>query len=159
MKHFKYLKYILTHKWFVMVECFKVGLYWQGIIHDWSKFMPIEFIAYANHFYSKPTSNRQYKIGYYKPVDTGDDAFEIACFHHQKLNKHHWQYWVQPIDKGSVKVYEMPYRYALEMVCDWLGASKAQQTKGMSYWYAENKDKLVLGEKTRAFIERQVKCH
>ncbi|GHH99461.1 DUF5662 family protein [Neobacillus kokaensis] len=30
--------YILNHKVNVLVECWKEGLYIQGIIHDWSKF-------------------------------------------------------------------------------------------------------------------------
>lgn len=49
-KYLKYFNYVFRHKWFVFVECFKFGLLWQGLIHDWSKFLPDEFIAYANFF-------------------------------------------------------------------------------------------------------------
>jgi hypothetical protein len=49
----KYLAYLLRHRWFVMLACFREGLYWQGLIHDWSKFLPGEFLPYARYFYSK----------------------------------------------------------------------------------------------------------
>lgn len=49
-KVFRYLKYILRHKYFVMVECFKRDLYWQGITHDLSKFSLQEFVPYMNSF-------------------------------------------------------------------------------------------------------------
>jgi len=40
MRYLKYLKYLLRHKWFVMLECFKEGLFWLGLTHDLSKFSP-----------------------------------------------------------------------------------------------------------------------
>ncbi len=50
---FKYLGYLTRHRWFVMLACFREGLYWQGLIHDWSKFLPGEFLPYAWYFYGK----------------------------------------------------------------------------------------------------------
>ena len=35
---------ITHHKMLVMKTCFKVGLYKQGLLHDLSKYTPIEFI-------------------------------------------------------------------------------------------------------------------
>lgn len=52
MMYWKYLRYLLRHRWFVMLACFREGLYWQGLIHDWSKFLPSEFLPYARYFYS-----------------------------------------------------------------------------------------------------------
>lgn len=49
----KYLWYLIRHRWYVMLACFREGLYWQGLIHDWSKFLPGEFFPYAWYFYSK----------------------------------------------------------------------------------------------------------
>lgn len=34
---------IIFHKYYVGIECFKMGLFWQGIIHDLSKFSKVEF--------------------------------------------------------------------------------------------------------------------
>ena len=39
----KHVIRILVHKFWVAYYCFKLGLYWQGIIHDLSKFSYIEF--------------------------------------------------------------------------------------------------------------------
>ena len=44
MDFFGHLRTINHHKILVTKMCFKVGLYWQGICHDLSKYNPIEFI-------------------------------------------------------------------------------------------------------------------
>lgn len=156
MKYLKYLKYLVRHKWFVMIECFKVKLYWQGIVHDLSKFLPNEFIPYMNYFYGE---NRDIKIGrnktgYYKPTDTGDKEFDFAWLLHQKRNRHHWQWWILPEDEGGIKVLEMPEKYLKEMICDWKGAGKAQNNKTSCWiWYLENKNKMKIHPKTRKQLE------
>lgn len=45
-----HLKKIITHKYYVAKYCFKVGLYWQGIIHDMSKFSPTEFLESIKYY-------------------------------------------------------------------------------------------------------------
>lgn len=42
MKLFKLLRRVIIHKFWVAYYCFQVGLYWQGITHDLSKFSLIE---------------------------------------------------------------------------------------------------------------------
>ena len=49
MKWLEHLKTISHHKKLVMEHCFKVGLYYQGITHDLSKYMPAEFVAGARY--------------------------------------------------------------------------------------------------------------
>ena len=162
-QYIQYLKYVLRHKWYVMEACFNEGLYWQGIVHDLSKFRPSEFIPYARHFHNPDGSKKQVrgKTGYYKPTDTGDSDFDFAWFLHQKRNRHHWQYWMIPTDDGNMVALPMQYRYVIEMVCDWAGAGKAQgfvspkenkllETRA---WYAKNKDKMVLHHTTRKLVE------
>ena len=46
----KYTWYIIRHKWYVFIECCKLGIIWRGIWHDWHKFLPGEFFPYAIHF-------------------------------------------------------------------------------------------------------------
>lgn len=161
-KYIKYLKYLLRHKWYVGLACFERGLYWQGLIHDWSKFLPDEFIPYSNFFYGEKAVPRRDSTGYYKPTDTGDEAFDFAWLLHQKRNKHHWQWWVLPEDDGGLKVLPIPQKYLTEMVCDWIGAGKAQghfsppsdpylETRN---WYGANKNKMKLEEKTRRTVEK-----
>ena len=43
MKYIKYLRYLIIHKFWVFIYCCQYGLYWRGIIHDLSKFLPSEF--------------------------------------------------------------------------------------------------------------------
>ena len=159
-KYFKYLNYLIKHKWFVFLECCKEGIFWQGVIHDLSKFKPDEFFPYANHFYGEKkyqdVKDRN-ETGYYKPIDTGDDAFDFAWLLHQKRNRHHWQWWILPYDNGTFKILEMPLKYKKEMFCDWKGAAKAQGYKDNTIvWYEKHKDKMQLGPETRAWIEIKI---
>lgn len=149
-KHLKYLSYVLRHKWYVLVECWKYGLYWQGISHDMSKFLPREWFPYVERFYGSNETVRD-KTGYYDP--TINEEFAKAWFWHQKCNKHHWQYWIQPKDNGELKCMEIPFKYCLEMVCDWAGAGRAQGFSEPVSWYRANKDKLILHENSRLLIE------
>ena len=145
---------MVRHKWYVMIECFKVSLYWQGVTHDLSKLLLSEFIPYANYFYGDKKEKRD-KTGYYKPTNTGDKDFDFAWLLHQKRNKHHWQWWILPEDGGGIIILDMPLKYRKEMLCDWIGASRAQgygdNTEG---WYKKNKNKMVLSVETRDWIGR-----
>jgi hypothetical protein len=110
--HWLYLKYVLRHKWFVLVAGLKTGApLWRLLIHDWSKLTPAEWRGYVEHFYAP------------KPLVTyGDErnhrgtspdeaeriltdrkaAFDRAWLHHQKRNPHHWQYWLLVPDRPDV---------------------------------------------------------
>lgn len=91
MKYWKYLKYIVKHKYYVMIECFKMGIYWRGLTHDMSKFLPSEFFPYANYFYGN----------YPKLKEQVEYEFTVAWLKHQKRNPHHWQYWLLINDDSS----------------------------------------------------------
>jgi hypothetical protein len=158
MKHLKYLSYVLRHKWFVFLECANRGLIWRGAIHDWSKFLPSEFLPYADYFYGHDSVNSgRDDTGYYKPTDTGNAAFDFAWLLHQKRNDHHWQWWILPEDDGGIKVLPMSASARIEMVCDWKGAGKAQGKPNTADWYEKNKGKMQLHPETRAWIEGQLK--
>lgn len=154
VKYVRYLRYLLRHRWFVFCACCQHGLTWLGIIHDLSKFLPGEFIPYAQHFYGNSgIEEGRDESGYYRPTDTGDSAFDFAWVLHQKRNKHHWQWWLLPEDEDGMRVLEIPHPYRLEMICDWIGAGRAQHTRGVQFWYEENKQKLQLHPVTRSFVE------
>lgn len=159
---FKYLSYVLRHKWFVMIECFHYGLYWRGLKHDMSKLLPTEFFPYMRFFYGKYAKARRDSTGYYKPNDTGDANFDFAWFKHQKRNDHHWQWWILPTDGGGIKALMMPLDARKEMIADWRGAGRAQGNLGKNgepevlTWYTKNKDKLVLHPATREWVEREI---
>jgi hypothetical protein len=85
--HWRYLCAVLRHKRFVWREGCKLGLsLWRCFVHDWQKFLPIEWLPYANAFYGSGGG----KTG--KPQ--GDPDFDRAWLHHQHLGPHHWQYWL-----------------------------------------------------------------
>lgn len=154
-KHIQYLWYVLRHKWFVFVECVKLGIPLHGIFHDWHKFLPGEWFPYVNHFYGdKPPSRNE--TGYYKPTDTGDPAFDFAWLLHQKRGRHHWQWWILPEDDGGMKVLPMPDKYRREMLADWRGAGKAQGTPDTRRWYATNYDKIIVHRETRQWLDKQI---
>ena len=154
LKHFKYASYLFRHKWYVFIECCKVGIPWRGLVHDLSKFLPSEWIPYANYFY-KPKQRDE--TGYYKPCDTGDKAFDYAWLLHQKRNKHHWQWWVLPKGDGGVEILPMPDKYRKEMLADWRGAGRAQgYGDNTNEWYKANRNKMQLHPETRAWIEHQL---
>jgi hypothetical protein len=155
MKHLAYLKYLCHHKLFVAVECFKVGLIKRGLLHDWHKFLPSEWFPYVEYFHGRKVRRRD-PDGYYKPFDTGDPKFDFAWLLHQKRADHHWQFWLLPEDSGNVRALPMSPEARLEMLCDWVGASKAQGHRGwldVPAWYEKHKHQMVLAPATRDWIE------
>ena len=165
MKYFKYLNYLLRHKWFVFVECCKVGIIWRGFWHDFSKFYPSEFIPYAKFFYGRgcPKEYKKMKCDGMKcnaisvNMPTGCRKFDNAWLSHQRRNPHHWQYWILREDKEIIKKLPMPINYAKEMICDWKGAGKAQKNPlSTKEWYNANKEKIKLADSTRNWVEENL---
>ena len=112
---FKHFKTILTHKYYVGKYCFKCGLYYQGIVHDLSKFSFTEFLE-----------SIKYYTGTKSPIDKAKEekGYSLAWFHHRGRNPHHHVYWCDNFDEGMTFV-KMPFKYLLEMFCDFLGAGIA----------------------------------
>ena len=158
--YWKYFKYVIKHKWFVFIECYKLGQIWRGIIHDISKFLPDEFIPYARYFYGNwPTHKEVYQI-------THDDnftkegiqkAFDIAWLRHQHRNPHHWQYWLLQNDDGDSKRLPMSMTYIKEMVADWKGAGRTitgiNNPQECKDWYNKNKDKIRVNPDTEFYVK------
>lgn len=164
MKYLKYINYLLRHKWYVMIECFRYGLIWRGLAHDMSKFLPSEFFAYAEKFYGNRLSTEYFdlvaKYGLPEMAPWGvtiEEKFSIAWNYHQKRNKHHWQYWLLREDDGNLFSVGMPEKYLKEMLADWRGAGKAitgvDDTKA---WYLKNRKNIILRQKDRKWIESQL---
>lgn len=110
-----HFKKICIHKYWVAYYCFKVGLYWQGITHDLSKFSWIEF-----------WESVKYYQGNSSPINAAkaDKGYSLAWQHHKGRNPHHYEYWTDNYDSGTTCI-EMPYKYMVEMICDYLGAARA----------------------------------
>lgn len=147
IRHWQYLKYVMRHKLYVFQACLKLGVpIWIAIFHDWDKFLPDEWFAYARTFYAPDGSNQ------YKP----DNSFAIAWLLHQNRNKHHWQYWLITWDKGNTECLAMPDVYRREMLADWKGAGKALGKPDTSLWYFVNYDNIKLHHDTRKWIDEKL---
>jgi hypothetical protein len=154
-KHWRYLCYISRHKWFVLVAGCKLGIPLLAMLHDISKFRPSEWFPYAEFFYGSHGKLRRDATGYYRPTDNSG-TFDFAWLLHQKRNRHHWQFWVLPLDDGGTQNLPMPDRYRKEMLADWIGAGKAQGKSGTAGWYLVNRNKMQLHPETREWIEHRL---
>ena len=76
---------VMEHKYLVMKQCFAVGLYYQGITHDLSKFCPEEFINGCRYFQGgkRSPNNREREV----------KGYSQAWMHHKGRNKHHFEFW------------------------------------------------------------------
>lgn len=145
----KHLITVLRHKWFVMMECFNAGLVWQGLTHDLSKFGLAEFAASARYFQGDKS-----------PIEAEKTArgYSLAWQHHMGRNKHHWQYWID-FEQGKMVLIPMPAEYLVEMLCDWIGASKAYNAGSwepltLTNWLRANMPNMHLHTSTRGYVER-----
>lgn len=117
MKWLNHLKTISHHKKLVMQNCFRVGLYWQGLTHDLSKYSPSEFLQGARYFQGDRSPN---------DAERKDKGYSAAWLHHKGRNKHHLEYWIDYTAEGDHHMagLRMPEKYVVEMVCDRIAASK-----------------------------------
>lgn len=144
---------ILHHKKLVRHYCFKAGLYRQGIMHDWSKYSPVEFW----------TGVKYYQGGKRSPNAAEKDiyGFSYAWLHHKGRNKHHFEYWidVNPENPTELMGMKMDLNYAVEMFCDRLSASLNYNPKtyhdGMPLeYYEKHKGHYVMHPDTEALLHR-----
>lgn len=159
--HLSYLNYVIRHKWFVFLACLRLKVpLWRAIIHDWTKFLPSEWTPYVKSFY-KPDGTKNTAKRVDRPIYLNMD-FDAAWNHHQKSNKHHWQYWVliRDSDDPRYEPLEMPLSYIREMVADWIGAGRAITGKyETAEWYRKNREKILLSDGSREFTEKLLEIH
>ena len=160
MFYFRYLSYLLRHKWFVFIECCRMGMPIRGLMHDMSKFRPSEFIPYARWFYGKngvrfmKSEVDDYKYWMDSDHQRVRQEFDMAWLLHQKRNPHHWQYWLSVQEDATIKAFDMPDKFCMEMVADWRGAGRARgHGDDIRDWYLKKENNIVLGEITRARVE------
>ena len=107
---------ILRHKYWVFRFCCIAGIPWQGFMHDWSKFSPTEFVESVKYYNGK--------ISPIKICKKKNNGLSMAWIHHHGRNLHHYEAWWDNFDHGAYPQ-DMPYKYAVELICDCLGAAKA----------------------------------
>ncbi len=128
-KFFGHLHTINKHRVKVLYLCFKAGIPWQGLIHDLSKYSPIEFFEGVKYY-----------SGNYSPIHNckQENGYSKAWLHHKGRNKHHYEYWY---DYETITISPViPYKYVVEMICDSLAAGIIYQKKNwtkdyqLNYW-------------------------
>lgn len=155
MSLFRHLHTINKHRRLVRKGCFKVGLYKQGLMHDLSKYSPVEFMAGVRYYQGTRSPNN---------AQREHEGFSSSWLHHKGRNKHHYEYW---IDYTSRKVPEavngmlpvpMPTKYIVEMLMDRIAASKVYI--GEKYtdsapieYYNQGMEPAPLHAKTKSFLE------
>ena len=80
-----HFKTITEHKIRVMRHCFDIGLYGQGLLHDLSKYAPVEFLNGCKYYqHGKRSPNN---------AEREDKGYSMAWMHHKGRNRHHYEYW------------------------------------------------------------------
>ncbi len=145
-----HLKTVHRHRALVRKYCFRLGLYWQGLTHDLSKYSPTEFWAGAKYYQGDHSPNDAQRKAY---------GYSAAWMHHKGRNRHHFEFWTDYDPNGSgISGVEMPKKYVAEMFCDRVGASKVY--KGNAYtdaapyeYYMRAKARRKIHPETAAQIE------
>ena len=150
---------VMEHKYLVMKQCFAVGLYYQGITHDLSKFCPEEFINGCRYFQGgkRSPNNREREV----------KGYSQAWMHHKGRNKHHFEFWNDyrvRTESGQfpVKAVRMPRRYVAEMLMDRIAASKTYlkgdytQHEPLKY-FRKGKGKMLMDPRTAGELERMLR--
>lgn len=152
MKWYKHLRTINRHKWMVLKNCFKCGLYKQGLLHDLSKYSYTEFSVGLKYYQGDRSPNN---------AEREDKGYTSAWLHHKGRNKHHLEYWIDyslDKNKGPMSGCRMPVEYVVEMFCDRMAASKNYNpdtytdSSPLNY-YLKGREKYLLHEDSRMLLE------
>lgn len=151
MKAWEHLKTISHHKYLVMKNCFRVGLYKQGLLHDMSKYSPAEFFVGCKYYQGTRSPNA---------AEREARGYSSAWLHHKGRNKHHFEYWIDVDSKNGFRMggMRMPVRYVVEMFMDRIAASKTYQKEAYTdrsplEYYERSKAVMLIHPTTRRQLE------
>ena len=142
MHFWQHLKTVQHHRRLVRQYCFRLGLYWQGLTHDLSKFSPVEFWAGVKYFQGDRSPN---------DAQRRDIGYSASWLHHKGRNRHHFEYWTDyGVNGEGIVGVEMPKKYVAEMFCDRLAASKVY--RGKDFRQGDPYDFLLYGKQKRLLM-------
>ncbi|WP_367924134.1 DUF5662 family protein [uncultured Ruthenibacterium sp.] len=152
MHPWAHFRTICHHKRLVLHHCFQVGLYWQGLTHDLSKFSPVEFWPGAKYYQGTRSPNE---------AEREDKGYSAAWLHHKGRNRHHLEYWIdyQPKGDHAMDGTRMPEKYVVEMLCDRMAASKtylrdAYTDRAPYDYYMHSRSHYLLHPDTQVLLEK-----
>ena len=149
MKALKHFQTITRHKMLVMKECFRVGLYKQGILHDLSKYGWTEFRVGCRYYQGTRSPN---------DAEREAQGLSSSWLHHKGRNKHHYEYWIDYEAKGNgpcLGGMRMPDVYVVEMFLDRIAASKVY--KGEAYKDSDPLEYFIRGGIDNYIMHEEVK--
>ena len=135
-----HLHTVTRHRRLVRSYCLKLGLVWQGLTHDLSKFSPVEFWRGCKYYQGWRSPNDQERL---------ENGVSLAWLHHKGRNRHHFEYWIDYCRREDGTIYiggcKMPKKYVAEMFCDRIAACRVYQgdryTDASPYdYYQRSKD-------------------
>lgn len=143
-----HIKTVLVHKKWVFYYCCKLGIPWQGLWHDMSKFSWTELKESVWYY--------QGGKGSPIPIAKESQGYSLAWQHHKGRNPHHYEYWTDNYDSGTTCI-RMPWNYFLEMVADYLAAGRTYQGKNFTFksedeWWQKKAPSCKMNETTKAFL-------
>ena len=150
MKAWQHFKTITKHRWKVRSGCFRVGLYWQGLTHDLSKYCPTEFSVGARYWTGKRSPNA---------FEREEKGYSEAWIHHKGRNRHHFEYWNDlNLETKQYESVPMPRKYLAEMVMDRIAACKTYQGKAYTdssplVYFKKSIDCPIMHPRTRQELE------
>lgn len=144
---------ITVHKWLVMKNCFRVGLYRQGILHDLSKYGWTEFSTGIRYYQGNRSPNA---------AEREEKGYSGAWLHHKGRNRHHFEYWMDASPGNREKKItgvKMPLNFVMEMMMDRIAASRvykgAEYTDGVPWeYFCRSGEGTLMHPETRALVER-----
>ena len=146
VKAWRHFWTITKHRWLVCQGCFQVGLYWQGLTHDLSKYSYTEFSVGAKYFQGDRSPNT---------AERSEKGFSTAWMHHKGRNRHHYEYWtdLSPVTRCYESV-PMPRKYLVEMVMDRRAACRVYE--GEKYndgsplrYFEKSRERELMNQVTR----------
>lgn len=137
-----HLHTVNRHRRLVRRYCLKLGLVWQGLTHDLSKYSPTEFWRGCKYYQGWRSPNDQERL---------ENGVSLAWLHHKGRNRHHFEYWTDYSLTGEgITGVEMPKKYVAEMFCDRLAASKVY--RGAAFAPADPYRFFLRGQKKRLLL-------
>lgn len=152
MKAIAHFRTITKHKMLVMKECFRVGLYKQGLLHDLSKYSWTEFRVGCHYYQGTRSPNN---------AEREEKGYSSAWLHHKGRNKHHYEYWIDYSLEGPglLAGMKMPVNYVVEMFLDRIAASKvylgdAYTSDAPLKYYENGRADELMHKDTRELLEK-----
>ena len=150
MKAWQHFKTITRHRWLVRQGCFRVGLYWQGLIHDLSKYAPVEFWTGAKYYQGVRSPNT---------AEREDKGYSESWIHHKGRNRHHYEYWTDmSMITRNYEPVPMPRKYLAEMVMDRRAACMVYQGKDYTpgsalTYFLKSRERELMHPQTKQELE------